>query len=197
MTSPCQPRTLCATGNPPLRLPVNQTGAGVVQSEAPVWRDGNAPPASIERLPKHGALPIPYFTLVTRGRPDFRYHDVRKHNHAMEARLCGVCGTRCKPFSYWFLLGPNQYATRSETYMPASHKDCLRWSMAICPWLAGKTERRTSEGLQERHVGGRVVCVAGYSTVIVPESSSNHLYAALGTFAEDHSIEEFMAKGAK
>lgn len=151
-------------------------------------------PASIERLPKHGALPIPYFTLTRKGKPDFRFHDAKKHNHAMEARLCGVCGLRCKPFEYWFLLGPMQYLTRAVTYMPACHEECLRWSLHICPWLAGKTERRTDAGLPKQHVIGdsRVVCASAYSATTVPESGHTHLYASLGSYTYDEAVTVFL-----
>lgn len=96
-------------------------------------------PARMRHLPVYQGLPIPFFTLVRDGRPDFRVHSSERHARAMLKRLCGVCGD---PLDYWltFIAGPIVMRERLS-YMPAMHDECARASLVLCPFLA--LEERT------------------------------------------------------
>jgi hypothetical protein len=102
-------------------------------------------PAFLAHLPRHGRLPIPFFTSIgLDGKPNFRAHDQAKHNRAIAHRLCGVCG---KGLGYWltFAAGPTEVATRAFTYMPAMHRECALASLVMCPFLAYETRDRTRD----------------------------------------------------
>lgn len=96
-------------------------------------------PERMRALPLFKGLPIPFFTLIRDGVPDFRAHEASRHAASMLRRLCGICGS---PLDYWitFIVGPITHESRL-TYMPGMHEDCARTALEICPFLA--REERT------------------------------------------------------
>lgn len=107
-------------------------------------------PVRMQALATYQGLPIPFFTLIRDGRPDFRVHDAKRHHAAMTRRLCGVCGAA---LDYWifFLLGPNGVKERLS-YMPAMHEECARASMVLCPFLAVEERTHRSTPLKDGDV---------------------------------------------
>lgn len=89
--------------------------------------------------------PIPFFTPIVNGKPDFRYQDAKKRTICLERGICAVCGKKLYPKSYWFLGGPLGLANKVSSDS-ACHEDCARYSLNVCPHLLyHKAERRTSE----------------------------------------------------
>ena len=50
-------------------------------------------PAAMRHLPRHGALPIPWFVPIDKdGKPDFRARSNARHCEAVRYQLCQMCG---------------------------------------------------------------------------------------------------------
>ena len=91
--------------------------------------------------------PIPFFTPIVDGKPDFRYQDPKKYNLCIDKRLCSICGKKLYDKSYWFITGPIGLSNRCASDS-AMHEDCARFSIAVCPHLIfHKAERRSDEDL--------------------------------------------------
>lgn len=90
--------------------------------------------------------PIPYFTPIINGEPDFRYQDQKKQQACVSYKLCSICGEKLTKGVYWFISGPHGLANGIHSDAPM-HEDCARFSINVCPHLAFfKAERRTEAG---------------------------------------------------
>lgn len=90
--------------------------------------------------------PIPFFTPIVDGKPDFRYQDARKRDVCVERKICVVCGKKLYDKSYWFICGPLGFQNRIHSDS-AMHEDCARFSLNVCPHLAFlKAQRRSEAG---------------------------------------------------
>lgn len=90
--------------------------------------------------------PIPYFTPVINGVPDFRYQDRKKQTACVEHKLCSICGKKLVRGVFWFISGPLGLANGIHSDAPM-HEECARFSINVCPHLAFfKAERRSEHG---------------------------------------------------
>lgn len=113
-------------------------------------------PGFLAHLPVFARLPVPYFTLIEDGVPNFRAHEPRAHRRAIMERLCGVCGKRLS-WWLWSVVGPNEL-TQGATFMPAMHEPCMRYALSVCPFLA--VQDRVARGSGRHQVPTAVVPTA-------------------------------------
>jgi hypothetical protein len=99
-------------------------------------------PARIARLPRNKAgYPTPWFVAEQPdGTFDFRVADPAKHVEAVRSRLCWVCG---QPLGVYvaFPVGP-MCAINLISGEPPSHRDCVEYSVRVCPFLVVPGMRR-------------------------------------------------------
>jgi hypothetical protein len=94
--------------------------------------------------------PVPWFVAWVDGAdgipvPDFRVADGDKRRHALQLKLCWVCG---EPLGRWlaFVLGPMCTVTHT-TSEPPLHRECAEWSARNCPFLVQPRAVRRDAGL--------------------------------------------------
>jgi hypothetical protein len=102
-------------------------------------------PECLAHLPKHGHLPVPYFTGEVDGKWDFRTHNPQRHDLAMRFQLCGICGRHIAQPPYAFIFGP-QSIDLLGSFMPPMHEQCALESMRLCPFLALHARDRSERG---------------------------------------------------
>lgn len=107
-------------------------------------------PERIRKLPTYKGYPIPVGTLVSdAGVPDFRVTDERKRLELLYERRCGICGEDLTVPMY-FIAGPKSMHSR-VFYDPPMHEECARFSVAVCPYLAGRKDYAPFETVQQHH----------------------------------------------
>ena len=107
----------------------------------------------IDHMPKRMAhlkldprgYPIPFFTKMFNGEPDFRLSDPKKKEICRKFKKCWICGTPLLAKSFWFITGPiglkNGVASDE-----AMHEECARFSLQVCPHMFyEKAERRSDQ----------------------------------------------------
>lgn len=104
-------------------------------------------PPQMNHLPRSGAIPVPFTTVMIDGVPDFRVSDPDRVLACYTRRLCGVCG---KPLPYWisFIGGPLAITNRLF-FDPAMHSECARYALAVCPFLAFRNTGFSSRPIPE------------------------------------------------
>lgn len=92
-------------------------------------------PARIAALPKdQRGYPIPHTVLIQDGKPNFRVVDPEKAMHAVQEKLCGICGGKLGKYMA-FVGGPRSIKSRCFTDL-AMHSECASYALAVCPFLA-------------------------------------------------------------
>lgn len=94
--------------------------------------------------------PIPYFTPIVEGKPDFRYQDRKKRDACANHRLCSICGKKLVKRINWFISGPIGLMNGVHSDAPM-HEECARFAIVICPHLAFFKAERRSEGGSDPH----------------------------------------------
>lgn len=80
------------------------------------------------------------------GTPDFRVLDADRVSRAIRRRLCGMCGQPIRGQTFCFIGCRDDLETRRSTD-PAMHEECARYAAAACPFLSGRTRRRSGKPL--------------------------------------------------
>lgn len=88
--------------------------------------------------------PIPYFTPMVDGKPDFRYSDGRKQMICVAYSKCWVCGGKIKSEVFWYITGPMGLHNRVVSD-PGMHEECARYSLKACPHIFYRNADRGSE----------------------------------------------------
>lgn len=98
-------------------------------------------PARVARRPRHGSIPILFTSLIKDGVPDFRVSDPDRVVEALANRLCAICG---EPLDYWMVfIGSKNMIEGRTAPEPMHHEACIRYALAVCPYLLGERNRRT------------------------------------------------------
>lgn len=107
-------------------------------------------PERMRKLPISAkGFPVPWFvawlddgreTLPGKGAPDFRVIGADRLRRAWGLRRCWICG---EPLGRYQVLavGPMCVVNRT-TSEPGSHRDCVRYAIRACPFLANPRMRR-------------------------------------------------------
>lgn len=113
-----------------------------VSESAPI-RFSDAP-RYIQALPtdKRG-FPVPYFTPIIDGVPDFTTADSRLIRRAHTWGLCWICGQRRGRMAA-FVIGPMCSVNRISIE-PPSHPECAEWASRRCPFLARPLAKRAEQ----------------------------------------------------
>ena len=92
-------------------------------------------------------LPIPFIVYRdTRGVPHFTVDDTDRVNWVLSKKLCGLCGKPLKPGQMWLTGGPASSFLEDGMYTtPHAHKECARYAIQVCPYLALPTYTRLIE----------------------------------------------------
>lgn len=97
------------------------------------------------RVDKERKFPIPFFTAIRDGKPDFRYLDEKKQILCMEKNLCGICGKKLHKDYHYFISGIGGM-TNQVSSDPPMHRECAEYALRVCPHMFYKTvERKTDE----------------------------------------------------
>lgn len=91
-------------------------------------------PNRLAKRPTYRGLVIPYTTIIlSNGEPDFTTNDEVRRLEVMRGNKCALCAN---PLDYWvyFIGGPKSHISR-VFIDPATHEDCARYAMAVCPYL--------------------------------------------------------------
>jgi hypothetical protein len=103
----------------------------------------------MQKLPidKRG-YPIPWFVDYLNGEPEFRAMDRRKFRHAINDRLCWVCGNKLFGEEV-FVIGPMCAVNRISSE-PPSHRECAIYAAKNCPFLSKpQMHRRTDAEIEK------------------------------------------------
>jgi len=102
-------------------------------------------PHHMAALPRDArGYPVPWFCALVDGRPDFRIGDARRVEQAVLGSRCWICGGGLGRFRS-FLIGPMGAMNRIHSE-PPSHRDCARYAVRVCPFLAlPKAHRREAQ----------------------------------------------------
>ncbi len=104
------------------------------------WRDVPKPP-QIAALPvdERTGFPILFSVQPPEGHPlNFRAVNPANMVRCGKERLCGVCGQR---LAYWmYFLGGDQDRTDRLFGEPPMHRECLEYSLHVCPFLSHSYE---------------------------------------------------------
>lgn len=99
-------------------------------------------PDRIAKLPRDTrGYPIPYFVPIVDGVPDFKYLDERKQKLCIRYRRCAICGEQIDG-EVAFIGGPKTVENRVCSD-PGMHEDCARYAIAVCPFMARPTAKRS------------------------------------------------------
>ena len=105
-------------------------------------------PARIKALPvDERGYPVPKFVKWIDGKPDFRVADSYFLRHAVQGRLCWLCGQPLGRFLA-FVIGPMCAVTRT-TSEPPSHRECARFACEACPFLTQPRRPRNEHDLPD------------------------------------------------
>lgn len=125
----------------PVELPVSAEALAAIRPV--IDRASLVPiPDRLQRRPRHGALPIPFTTLMRDGKPDFRVNDPALAATAMKSNRCAMCGGI---LDYWkVFLGSAQQLDGHRLFTdPPSHQECMDYAIQVCPFLLGRPRRDT------------------------------------------------------
>lgn len=84
-------------------------------------------------------FPIFYIIQPPPGR-DLNFRVVNPNHMVLCAtrKLCGVCG-QSLPYRFWFIAGPE--AAHDRIFgEPPLHRECMEYSLAVCPFLVNAYE---------------------------------------------------------
>jgi hypothetical protein len=98
-----------------------------------------AEPDRLLRRPHHGRFPIPFVTLVRKGKPDFRVQDNRRRERCAFEHLCQLCGEALGDRIIFCGWAPS--VERRVFGEPPMHVECCEWAWAVCPFLLGGDHR--------------------------------------------------------
>ncbi|WP_448167718.1 hypothetical protein [Burkholderia ambifaria] len=102
-------------------------------------------PQHMAALPRdERGYPVPWFTALVGGRPDFRIADARKVEQAVIGHRCWICGGGLGRYRS-FLIGAMGAMNRVHSE-PPSHRDCAFYAVQVCPFLALPKARRREAG---------------------------------------------------
>ena len=109
-------------------------------------------PEGMKNLPvAENGYPVPWFTPIVDGKPDFRAADGNKIVMAIKQRRCWICGKKL-PYvgqEVGFVVGP-MASLNQISAEPPSHLECARFAVRACPFLARPhAKRRTVENMAE------------------------------------------------
>lgn len=96
-------------------------------------------PARMAHLPKDArGYPIPFIVARTSdGAAHFTINDEVKVRHALERRLCGICGKLMHKTKLWLVGGPGSAFAKRGAYIDGPvHYECGQYALAVCPYLA-------------------------------------------------------------
>ncbi len=106
-------------------------------------------PDLMKDLPMWKGLPIPYFTLIVDGVPDFTAVEFMRVNQCMMNETCGICGKPITDGKFCFIGG--ELSVKNRVYIdPASHVACAYYAAKACPYLAGTKRQYAKEGRAEK-----------------------------------------------
>jgi hypothetical protein len=92
-------------------------------------------------------FPIPFIVYRDmKGVPHFTVDDTAAVNLALSKKLCGLCGKPLKVGQLWLIGGPASFLDDGIFTVPPAHKDCARYSIQVCPFLAVPNYSRLIEG---------------------------------------------------
>ncbi len=120
--------------------------------------------------------PIPWFTPIIDGVPDFRIVPLGQAQLAVKLQCCWICGTRLRlPCAY--VVGP-MCAVNRVSAEPPSHMECAIYAAKACPFLARpqldrapKPDGATSPGMMiERNPGVACVWITESPSYVVAKS---------------------------
>lgn len=108
-------------------------------------------PMSMRARPRDArGYPIPWFTPIVNGKPDFRYVVEGKAQEALSRGLCWTCGEPLSQLTaYAFVVGPMCAVNRTSAE-PPSHIVCAKYAAKACPFLARPKLERKSEATPEQ-----------------------------------------------
>lgn len=102
--------------------------------------------AELDRIPErmvdmpvwHG-MAVPWITPWLDDTPRFGVYEEVRRQRAIIAGLCGQCGN---PLDYWKAAVADHTDTANMLLTePVAHEDCMRYAIAVCPYLARATYR--------------------------------------------------------
>lgn len=79
--------------------------------------------------------PIPFFTPIVDGKPDFRLMDQRALRRAVMEERCWVCGHRMHPRARRVFVAGPMCLINGTSAEPPTHPTCASWSVKACPFL--------------------------------------------------------------
>jgi hypothetical protein len=101
----------------------------------------------------HRGYALFYVALRTDdGKVNFIVNDVKKTFACAKQNLCSLCGQELER-ARWFVGGPLSALAKEGAYFdPPMHFDCMRYALAVCPWLTMANYRRkqTIEQIAEK-----------------------------------------------
>lgn len=99
----------------------------------------NPEPERLADLPRWRNMVVPWITPWLDGSPRFGVYDEVRRQAAIVTGLCGQCG---KPLDYWkAVIADHTDTAKMLLTEPAGHEDCMRYAIAVCPYLARVTYR--------------------------------------------------------
>lgn len=106
-------------------------------------------PQKMHRLPidKRG-FPVPFFVAIVNGEPDHRIVEPRAMMHCIEQGLCWICGGQLSVYKS-FVIGPMCAINRINSE-PPSHRDCARYAVEACPFMARPHAKRREAGMPDQ-----------------------------------------------
>lgn len=118
-----------------------------IRDSAPT-RFPNAPPRVAALPTDHRGYPVPHFTPVFNGIPDFVAADPRKITKCHRQRRCWICGQRMGRMNA-FVIGPMCSVNRISIE-PPSHPECADFATIACPFMSRPLAKRAhSENASE------------------------------------------------
>lgn len=103
-----------------------------------------APLAIAKRPRDERGYPIPWFTPIIDGKPDFQHIQPWKAEQAIREERCWTCGERLE-LPCAFVVGPMCAVNRTSAE-PPSHVECAIYAAKACPFLARPKMARPSGG---------------------------------------------------
>jgi hypothetical protein len=88
--------------------------------------------------------PIPFFAVMTAGKPNFRLQDDRKRDICIDEKRCPICGKKLAKGYCYIVTGPVGLKNRlsSDAMM---HRGCAEFSLRACPHLHFESAERKED----------------------------------------------------
>ena len=102
----------------------------------------------LDSRPTVGRLVVPFMVDATRSPIDFKALDQAHVDLCATKGLCGICGARIRRSPIAF-IGPADLVDRECWADPWMHPACAELALEQCPFLAGKRDWRSLEGVPE------------------------------------------------